>query len=43
MNPRALAAIVLVAAGCDVLDPMMRQPKVKPFRESDFWRERRRR
>lgn len=37
MNPRALAAIVLLAAGCDVLDPMMRQPKVKPFRESEFW------
>jgi len=37
MRPLALAALALFLAGCDVLDPMMRQPKMKPYRESDFW------
>lgn len=37
MRPLALAALALLVAGCDVLDPMLRQPKMKPYRESDFW------
>ena len=37
MRSLALAALALLVAGCDVLDPMMRQPKMKPYRESDFW------
>lgn len=37
MRPVALAALALLVAGCDVLDPMLRQPKMKPYRESDFW------
>jgi len=33
----ALLALALLAAGCDVLDPMMVQQKVKPYRPSDFY------
>lgn len=34
----ALAALVLLAAGCDVLDPMwVQQSKVKLYRPSDFY------
>jgi mono/diheme cytochrome c family protein len=36
--PLALAAIAL--AGCEALDPMITQQKVKPYRESDFWPDR---
>jgi mono/diheme cytochrome c family protein len=36
MRP-ALLALALLAAGCDVLDPMMVQQKVKPYRPSDFY------
>jgi len=32
-----LLALALLAAGCDVLDPMMVQQKVKPYRPSDFY------
>jgi hypothetical protein len=28
--------LALLAAGCSVLDPMMEQEKVKPYRESDY-------
>jgi mono/diheme cytochrome c family protein len=31
----ALAALAL--AGCEALDPMITQQKVKPYRESEFW------
>jgi Cytochrome C oxidase, cbb3-type, subunit III len=34
----AAAALALLAlAGCEALDPMISQQKVKPYRESDFW------
>jgi mono/diheme cytochrome c family protein len=33
----ALAALALLAAGCDVLDPMMVQQKVKLYRPSDYY------
>ncbi len=36
--PLALAALAL--AGCEALDPMITQQKVKPYRESDFWPDR---
>ena len=36
----ALAAALLALAGCEALDPMMSQQKVKPYRESDFWPDR---
>jgi mono/diheme cytochrome c family protein len=32
-----LAAAALLAAGCDVLDPMLEQDKVRTFRPSDFY------
>ena len=32
----ALGAVLLLA-GCEALDPMITQQKVKPYRESDFW------
>jgi mono/diheme cytochrome c family protein len=40
--PRRSAALLALAAvaslaGCEVLDPMITQQKVKPYRESDFW------
>jgi mono/diheme cytochrome c family protein len=37
MRAPALAALLLLATGCEVLDPMMFQPKVKPYRKSEFW------
>ena len=39
MSPRLapLAAAALLAAGCDVLDPMLEQDKVRPYRPSDFY------
>jgi mono/diheme cytochrome c family protein len=37
MNRVVLALLLAALAGCDVLDPMMAQEKVKPFRPSDFW------
>jgi mono/diheme cytochrome c family protein len=33
----AIPLLALLAAGCSVLDPMMEQQKVKPYRESDFF------
>ena len=33
----ALSAAALLVAGCDVLDPMMEQDKVRPYRPSDFY------
>lgn len=33
----ALLALALLGAGCDVLDPMMVQQKVKTYRPSDFY------
>jgi mono/diheme cytochrome c family protein len=36
MRWRALALALLPLAGCDVLNPMMQQGKVKPYRPSDF-------
>jgi mono/diheme cytochrome c family protein len=35
-GPIALFA-ALALAGCEALDPMITQQKVKPYRESDFW------
>jgi len=32
-----LAAAALLCAGCDVLDPMMEQDQVRPYRPSDFY------
>ncbi len=32
-----LAAAALLAAGCDVLDPMLEQDKVRTYRPSDFY------
>ncbi len=38
MSPRAaLLAAALLAAGCDVLDPMLEQDKVMTYRPSDFY------
>jgi mono/diheme cytochrome c family protein len=38
VSPRtALLAAAFLAAGCDVLDPMMEQDKVRPYRPSDFY------
>jgi mono/diheme cytochrome c family protein len=36
MRAPALAALLLLATGCEVLNPMMFQPKVKPYRKSEF-------
>ncbi|HYQ81273.1 MAG TPA: cytochrome c [Anaeromyxobacteraceae bacterium] len=36
-RPAALAAAALLCAGCDVLDPMMEQDKVRTYRPSDFY------
>jgi hypothetical protein len=36
--PLAVAALAL--AGCEALDPMITQQKVKPYRESEFWPDR---
>jgi mono/diheme cytochrome c family protein len=43
--PRRSAALLALAAaaslaGCEALDPMITQQKVKPYRESDFWADR---
>jgi mono/diheme cytochrome c family protein len=35
-----LAVAVLALAGCEALDPMITQQKVKPYRESEFWPDR---
>ncbi len=35
-----IALLVLVLGGCEALDPMISQQKVKPYRESDFWPDR---
>ena len=35
-----LALLALALAGCEALDPMITQQKVKPYRESDFWPDR---
>jgi mono/diheme cytochrome c family protein len=41
VRPALLALLGLVAlSGCEVLDPMWSQQKVKPFRESEFWPDR---
>ncbi len=37
MRKALLALAALAAAGCDVLDPMMVQQKVKTYRPSDFY------
>jgi mono/diheme cytochrome c family protein len=37
MRTLALAGLLLLATGCEVLNPMMFQPKVKPYRKSEFW------
>lgn len=37
MNRLLLPLLALAAAGCDVLDPMMVQQKVKTYRPSDFY------
>jgi len=38
---RALLVVLSLAlAGCEALDPMITQQKVKPYRESDFWPDR---
>ena len=40
---RALLAVALLAAaGCELVDPMLHQPKVKPYRESGFYPDQRR-
>lgn len=36
-SPFAILAMTLLAAGCDVLDPMLEQDKVKTYRPSDFY------
>src|SRR6266496_1886864 len=36
---RSVVAL-LAAGGCEALDPMISQQKVKPYRESDFWPDR---
>jgi mono/diheme cytochrome c family protein len=33
-------ALLSVLAGCEALDPMITQQKVKPYRESEFWPDR---
>ncbi|HEX9291051.1 MAG TPA: cytochrome c [Anaeromyxobacteraceae bacterium] len=38
LAPALLA--LLAAGGCEALDPMISQQKVKPYRESDFWPDR---
>ena len=35
-----LAALSLALTGCEALDPMITQQKVKSYRESDFWPDR---
>jgi mono/diheme cytochrome c family protein len=35
-----LALLALALAGCEALDPMITQQKVKAYRESDFWPDR---
>jgi mono/diheme cytochrome c family protein len=37
MRTLALAGLLLLATGCEVLNPMMFQPKVKPYRKSEFY------
>jgi mono/diheme cytochrome c family protein len=37
MRTFALAGLLLLATGCEVLNPMMFQPKVKPYRKSEFY------
>jgi mono/diheme cytochrome c family protein len=37
MRTAALAAVLLLATGCEVLNPMMFQPKVKSYRKSEFY------
>jgi mono/diheme cytochrome c family protein len=37
MRAAGLAALLVLATGCEVLDPMMFQPKVKPYRKSEFY------
>ena len=36
-SPLATLATALLLAGCDVLDPMLEQDKVRPYRPSDFY------
>jgi mono/diheme cytochrome c family protein len=36
----ALAGLALALAGCEALDPMITQQKVKAYRESEFWPDR---
>ena len=36
----ALLAALIALAGCEALDPMITQQKVKAYRESDFWPDR---
>jgi mono/diheme cytochrome c family protein len=37
MKALGAAALLLLVAGCDVVNPMMQQPKVKPYRKSEFF------
>ena len=37
MSARVAAALAVLLAGCNVLDPMMVQEKQKTYRPSDFW------
>jgi mono/diheme cytochrome c family protein len=36
MRAAGLAALLLLATGCEWLNPMLQQPKVKPYRKSEF-------
>ena len=40
MRPALLVALAVALAGCEALDPMITQQKMKPYRESDFWPDR---
>lgn len=37
MRALGAAALLLVATGCEWINPMIHQPKVKPYRESTFY------
>ncbi|HET6438373.1 MAG TPA: cytochrome c, partial [Anaeromyxobacter sp.] len=37
MRALGLLVLLIAATGCEWVDPMLRQPKVKPYRESGFY------
>jgi len=40
MRPALLLGALVLLGGCEVLDPMISQQKVKTYRESEFWPDR---